>query len=274
MVQGIFFRPTDYNLKMNTKLQKDMMGRMVKLPTYPKRIVSLVPSQTELLYDLGLNKQVVGITKFCIKPTSWFKTKTRVGGTKNINFETIRALQPDLIIGNKEENSQKDIELLEKEFTVWMSDINTYQEALTSIKEIATICKKQQQGETLVQQIEAKRVAYAQKINTSVKSPTVLYFIWQNPWMVVGKNTFINDMISLLGFRNIYQETRYKEITKQEIETLNPDYIFLSSEPYPFKAKHQIKMQKLFPNTTVKLVDGETFSWYGSRLLQAFKPPF
>ncbi len=92
--------------------------------------------------------------------------------------------------------------------------------------------------------------------------------------MVVGKNTYIDEMISLLGFENCYTEDRYKELSKEEITELNPDYIFLSSEPYPFKDEHQKKMHKLFPKSKVKLVDGEVFSWYGSRLLHAFKAPF
>ncbi len=124
----------------------DMMDRTVNLPKNPKRIICLVPSLTELLYDLGLDNKVIGITKFCIKPNSWFKSKNRIGGTKNVHFDKIKELNPDLIIGNKEENSKTDIETLEKDFTVWMSDINTYKEALIAIQEIATICNASEKG--------------------------------------------------------------------------------------------------------------------------------
>ena len=253
--------------------QTDMMGRLVNLPANPKRIICLVPSLTELLFDLGLDKEVVGITKFCIKPDLWFQSKNRVGGTKNVNFEKINELTPDLIIGNKEENSQSDIETLEKKHTVWMSDINTYQEALIAIQEIATICNVSERGRKLVAEIEEKRINYTKTIDSKEKQ-TALYFIWKSPYMVVGKHTYIDEMISILGFKNCYTGNRYKELSKEDVANLKPNYIFLSSEPYPFKEKHRAEMQRLFPNSKVELVDGEVFSWYGSRLLHAFKKPF
>ena len=240
-------------------IKKDMMDRKVIFPNNPKRIICLVPSLTELLYDLGLENEVIGITKFCIKPNNWYKSKNRIGGTKNVNFEKIKQLNPDLIIGNKEENSKTDIETLEKDFTVWMSDINTYQEALIAIQEIANICNVAEKGKELVAEIEQKRIEYSKTIASKEKQ-SVLYFIWKSPYMVVGKNTYINEMISLLGFKNCYTENRYKELSNEEITELNPAYIFLSSEPYPFKKEHQKKMQERFPNSKVELVDGEVFS--------------
>ncbi len=249
------------------------MKREVVIPSSPKRIISLVPSLTELLYDLGLDVEVVGITKFCIKPDKWFRSKNRIGGTKNVNFEKINALNPDLIIGNKEENSKSDIETLEKQYNVWMSDINTYQEALIAIQTIANICNVSKKGKELITTIEQRKRQYTNQLERTHK-PSVLYFIWKSPYMVVGKNTYIDDIISLLGFENCYKENRYKELSKEDITKLNPNYIFLSSEPFPFKAKHQAEIQALFPETQVKLVDGEQFSWYGSRLLTAFEQPF
>jgi len=257
----------------NSMIKTDMMNRKIKLSKHPKRIVCLVPSLTELLYDLGLDENVIGITKFCIKPTEWFRSKDRIGGTKNVNFEKIRNLNPDLIIGNKEENSKSDIEILEKDYNVWMSDINTYKEALIAIQEIANICNVSEKGKALISEIEIKRIEYSKTIEFN-KKQSVLYFIWKSPYMVVGENTYINEMISLLGFKNCYAGVRYKELSIEEITELKPDYIFLSSEPYPFKEKHRETMQELFPKSEVKLVDGEVFSWYGSRLLHAFKAPF
>src|SRR5436190_20217614 len=108
---------------------KDQLGRNIELSGTPQRIISLVPSQTELLFDLGLDKEVIGITKFCIHPDEWFRNKTRVGGTKQLNLETIRNLQPDLIIANKEENTQEQLEILMSEFPVWISDIKTLEDA-------------------------------------------------------------------------------------------------------------------------------------------------
>src|ERR1700741_3198050 len=106
----------------------DQTGRKISIPQIPQRIISLVPSQTELLFDLGLDKEVVGITKFCVHPPEWFQTKTRVGGTKQLKIDLIKQLQPDLIIANKEENVKEQIEELEKHFPVWISDVNNLED--------------------------------------------------------------------------------------------------------------------------------------------------
>ncbi len=241
------------------------MKREVLLPVFPSRIISLVPSQTELLYYLGLADRVVGITKFCIHPEEWFRSKTRVGGTKKLNFEKIRALQPDLIIGNKEENFKDDIEALEKEFPVWMSDIETFDQALQSIQQIGLITNKEQEVEVLLNEIKEKKQSFSMQNNQSV-----LYFIWRNPWMAVGGNTFIDEMLQVCGLNNQCKEDRYVELSEEQIRELNPELIYLSSEPFPFKEKHLAEMQKIAPNATIKLVDGEMFSWYGSRLAKAF----
>ncbi len=121
----------------------DQLNNSIKLSNYPKRIVSLVPSQSELLWDLGLKDELVGITKFCIHPAEMFNSVTRVGGTKALDIEKIRSLHPDLIIGNKEENEKSQIELLSKEFNVWMSDINNLSEAIQAIELIGNLTHKE-----------------------------------------------------------------------------------------------------------------------------------
>lgn len=244
-----------------------MMGRTVELPKSPQRIISLVPSLTELLYDLDLNDRVIGITKFCIKPDSWFRSKTRIGGTKAVNFEKIKALNPDLIIANKEENTKEEIEALSKDYNVWISDINSYQEALIAIQEIAELCNRTKEGNYIIQQIENKRKTYTTPSNLNKK---VLYLIWKNPYMAVGTDSYINNILDLLGYQNCFLKERYQTITIEQIKALKPDAIFLSSEPYPFKTKDIEELKKQFPNTECKLVDGELFSWYGSRLLHTF----
>src|SRR4051812_11307667 len=117
----------------------DQMGNAVELEGPPSRIVSLVPSQTELLFYLGLDKEVAGITKFCIHPAEMFHSKPRVGGTKKYDFEKIRQLAPDLIIGNKEENEQKQVEELQKLYPVWMSDIRNLADALQMIRSVGEL---------------------------------------------------------------------------------------------------------------------------------------
>lgn len=250
----------------------DQLNRKIELTTPPQRIVSLVPSQTELLYDLGLRDEVVGITKFCIHPDEWFRTKTRVGGTKKIDFDTIKNLAPDLIIGNKEENEQQQIEQLIPHYPVWMSDIHTLKEALDMITRIGALVGKQQQAVNLKLQIEAAfRNLQLVVSNRTNKPPSVAYLIWKHPYMAAGKNTFINDMLQHCGFQNVFgnSSTRYPEIEPEDLTETQPDIILLSSEPYPFKQKHIEEFQQLCPQAKVIIADGEMFSWYGSRLLYA-----
>ncbi|MFY9310449.1 MAG: helical backbone metal receptor [Bacteroidia bacterium] len=251
-------------------LYTDQLGRKIELPSFPKRIVSLVPSQTELLYDLGLRDEVVGITKFCIHPNEWFRSKTRTGGTKKLNFDIIKQLQPDLIIGNKEENEQSQIELLMQEYPVWMSNIYTLSDALDMITRIGTLVNRQHPSQLLKLQIEAAFRNLAAQQATNFQLQTVAYFIWRDPWMAAGNNTFINDMLSRCGFQNVFSNhERYPEVNQALLRDAAPELILLSSEPYPFKEKHIRELKSICPDSKILLVDGELFSWYGSRLLKS-----
>lgn len=230
----------------------------------PKRIISLVPSQTELLADLGLEQQVVGITKFCIYPPSWRKTKTIVGGTKNFHFDTIHTLKPDLIIGNKEENYQEGIVTLRETYPVWLSDIVTLDDARQMIQAVGMLTARQQAAADIIDHINTALATIR-----PLPPRRVVYLIWRNPWMAAGKDTFIDTMLTSLGLVNAVQQPRYPELTAAALADIQPDYIFLSSEPYPFQEKHVAELQQRCPNTQCILVDGEMFSWYGSRLMQA-----
>jgi len=231
----------------------------------PTRIISLVPSQTELLFDLGLQEEVVGITKFCIHPTQWFRHKKRVGGTKTIDISSVRALQPDLILANKEENTQADIEALSKEFPVWVSDIKNVQDALDMIAQVGELVNRKEEAQQLIDKIQKKMT-----VRTNQNSIDALYLIWQKPYMAAGADTFIHDMMSYAGMRNVVTQMRYPTLTMEEIIALQPAYVLLSSEPFPFKQKHVEEMQASLPDVKIILVDGELFSWYGSRMLQSF----
>jgi ABC-type Fe3+-hydroxamate transport system substrate-binding protein len=251
---------------MEKRIFVDQMGRSVEVPFPPKRIISLVPSQTELLHYMGLENEVVGITKFCIYPNEWFKTKIRVGGTKQLKINEILALNPDLVIGNKEENTKEDIEELEKNgISVWMSDINSFDEALEMIHQVGVICGKESQADDLLRQI---RIGF-EEISQVGKGRSVLYFIWDEPTFVVGKNTFIDSVLTKVGFINNCDLNRYPELT--ELKNPNPDFVFLSSEPFPFAEQHIERFQQLFPEAKVQLVDGEMCSWYGSRMLESVR---
>lgn len=248
---------------MNKLTYIDQMRRTVEVNSTVLRIVSLVPSQTELLVDLGLREKLVGITKFCIHPPELRKEVQLIGGTKNAKIDLIRSLNPDLIIGNKEENNQTDIEQLEQEFPVWMSDIFNLEDALEMLDKIGELTGTQQKAAELRFAIE-KNFESLNPLKSTGKS--VLYLIWKNPYIAAGKNTFIDSLLETLGFENAMNQDRYPEVN---LETVNPDFVFLSSEPYPFKEKHIDELQKQFPESRIVLVDGEYFSWYGSRLLGA-----
>lgn len=244
----------------------DQMGREVTFNYYPERIVSVVPSQTELLYDLGLDKEVVGITKFCVHPDDWFRNKTRVGGTKKLNIDKIRELNPDIIIANKEENTKEEIELLAKEFPVWLSDITNLPGAVNMIQALGQVTGQEGKANALVEEI----IQGFQQLHKANKPKRVAYFIWRNPWMSVGHDTFIHSMIQTMGWQNVLADhTRYPEVTLEQIKECNPELVLLSSEPYPFKDEHIAEIKAVLPNAEVKLVDGEMFSWYGSRLKKA-----
>ena len=232
----------------------------------PRKIISLVPSQTELLASLGLDKEVTGITKFCIHPQEWFKTKTRVGGTKSVNIPLIKKLQPDLIIANKEENVKEQIEELAKDLNVWITDVNSLGDALAMIKDVGQLTHKEKNTGAMITRIKNE---FSQLQTTNYKLQTA-YLIWQKPYMTVGGDTFINDMMNHCGLQNIFEHRkRYPEIRIDELSTSACQVILLSSEPYPFKQKHVDELQQQLPGKKIILVDGEMFSWYGSRLVQS-----
>jgi len=246
----------------------DQMGREIEINFPPKRIISLVPSQTELLFDLGLGDEIVGITKFCIHPKEKFKLTTKIGGTKKLDIEKIKSLKPDLIIGNKEENEQQQIEDLTQHFPVWMSDIETLSDALTMIEQVGDLVNKKEEGFVMSSQI-AKDFELLKVDSLSIKPKSVAYFIWKKPNMLAGKQTFINEMLAYCGLKNVIEAIRYPSFTNEDLKKLNPEVVLLSSEPYPFTQKQMEEFQTIWPDAKIKLVDGEMFSWYGSRLLKA-----
>ncbi len=271
----------------------DQMRNVIQLNAYPKRIISLVPSQTELLYYLGLEEEVIGITKFCVHPQQWFKNKTRVGGTKAINIEKIKALQPDLVIANKEENVKEQIEELKALAPVWISDINNLDDALEMIEKVGLITGKSTLANVLTEQVKNAFLQINLKTEQQASVPIehtlpcnidvsnemtstplapvkIAYLIWQNPYMTVGGDTFIGDMIRRCGLQNVFEDQyRYPVITPEEIQNSGCDILLLSSEPFPFTQKHIDALHMQYPTIKMLLVDGEMFSWYGSRLLPA-----
>lgn len=244
---------------------RDQLNRKVKLSQVPKRIISIVPSQTELLFYLGLEAEVIGITKFCIHPAEKFKTVTKIGGTKQLDIEKVRWLNPDLIIANKEENDRLQVEELMNICPVWISDIFDLDSALQMISSIGDITGRPEQANDLCKEIKG--------LFDDLKLPLtilkVAYIIWRKPYMLAGKGTFIDCMLQRCGLSNITEAERYPVFNAEALIASNPDLVFLSSEPYPFARKHIEEFKTILPKVRVVLVDGEMFSWYGSRLLHA-----
>ncbi|PRX41056.1 ABC transporter substrate-binding protein [Salegentibacter salegens] len=245
---------------------KDQLQRKIFLPKTPKRIISLVPSQTELLVDLGMEENLVGITKFCVHPKYLRKVKTIVGGTKQVTLEKIKALKPDIILCNKEENTKEMVEKLEEVAPVHVSDIVKIEDAFELMNQYGKIFHKEALVETMVNSVR-KKIAALQEQLKDKPVRKVAYFIWKKPLMVTGKDTFINELLKLNKFENVFAESRYPETSLKELKAKNPDLLLLSSEPFPFEEKHKKYFSDL--NVEIKLVDGEYFSWYGSRLIKA-----
>jgi len=237
----------------------------------PKRIVSLVPSQTELLYDLGLENSIVGVTKFCVHPSHLKKTKNIVGGTKSIHPDKIKALKPDIILCNKEENSKEIVEACTNIAPTHVSDIYNLNDSKELIETYGIFFSKTPEASNLIQKISFKQEAF----ETYIKEKTIFnvaYFIWRNPWMVAAKKTFIDHLLTVNRFQNVYEHLeRYPEISVASLnKEVKIDFVLLSSEPYPFKKEHGLEIKKQIPSSKIIFVDGEMFSWYGSRLEKAF----
>ena len=223
----------------------DMMGRVMDVPERPQRIVSLVPSQTELLADLGLESEVVGITKFCIHPESWFRKKARIGGTKTVHLDRVMSLKPDLIIANKEENVKDQIDALTAVAPVWVSDIQSLDDALQMIRQLGTICGKAEGGDAIATGISD---AFAALTQPAIQQTTA-YCIWREPWMWAGGDTFIDNILQRCGLANALRDhLRYPELSLESLKALNPELILLSSEPYPFKDQHIAEVSAALPD--------------------------
>jgi ABC-type Fe3+-hydroxamate transport system substrate-binding protein len=252
---------------LNRKSVRDMMGFVISVPENPLRIVSLVPSQTELICDLGLADRLYGVTKFCIHPEEIVSKKTVVGGTKTFHSEAIRVLNPDLIIANKEENDRDLLLNLKKHYPVWISDVKNLEECRQMISEMGTLLNREEDASFINRKIEegfAGLPTLSRKIKTA-------YLIWRNPFMSANADTFINDIMQRCGLENVFahKEVRYPEISAAELKAADPELILLSSEPYPFSEKHFAEIEEILPNASLALADGEMFSWYGSRMMFA-----
>ncbi len=231
------------------------------------RIVSLVPSLTELLIDLGLKDQLVGRTRFCIHPEDQVQDIPIMGGTKNPNIQRILDAEPDLIIANDEENRKEDVEALMKKVPVYVTHINTIVEALHEIENLGDRLNVQKTAQNLVSEIQ-----YLLSESEATSPINTAYFIWREPWMVAANHTYIHDVLRHYQLTNCFSDySRYPEIELQQLKEASPELVLLSSEPYPFKEKHISEIKEYVPNAHIELINGEWFSWYGSGMLKGFK---
>ncbi len=228
-------------------------------------MISLVPSITELVLDLGLGERLVGRTKFCIHPADVVNTIEIIGGTKNLRIEKIKSLKPDLILSNKEENEESQVNELASEFPCYVSDVRDVESAFSMISDIGKLLELE--TEDLTEKILNEREKFS-----SVKKEhgTAVYVIWNDPIMAAGSGTFIDKMLVESGFQNAVESMRYPELSEEELRVMNPDHLLLSSEPFPFNERHLERFRNKFPSSDVQLVDGEMFSWYGSKMAKAY----
>lgn len=253
------------------KTYTDQLGISHSFESAPQRIISLVPSQTELLYELGLEEKIVGITKFCVHPYHFKSTKKIVGGTKKVHFEKIKLLQPDIIICNKEENTEEMVTELRKIATVWVTDICTIEDNLQMITDFGQLFNARTEAQKWNDKLKFALANFKSFIaDKPIKK--VAYFIWKDPYMVAGGSNFINELLKLNHFENIYEDRgRYPEVEINKIRAEgDPAIVFLSSEPFPFAEQHAFEIGVHTHHAKTIFVDGEMFSWYGSRLLKAF----
>ena len=249
---------------------RDQLNRKLYFSKAPTRIISLVPSITELICDLGLESQLVGVTKFCVHPRHIRKEVAVVGGTKQINLEKIKSLRPDIILCNKEENTLEMIQELVDIAPVHLSDIYGLEDVFELIEMYQEVFQVQTKAQGLISTISNE---YEKFTNWIGEKPTkqVAYFIWKDPWMVAANQTFIDAMLQLNQFENYFKTMdRYPEVDLNKVYD-EVELVLLSTEPYPFTLEHKNLLGKNFPNAQIVLADGEFFSWYGSRLQYAFE---
>lgn len=244
---------------------QDHLGRIVNIQGTPMRIISLVPAITETMYHLGLEKKIVGRTRFCKFPEDKVKQAMNIGGTKEIKLDRIHELKPDLIIAEKEENTKEIVETLEQYYPVFVFEIQKIEEVYRMIHDLGKLTEQREPASELVNEIQTAFQALPK-----TKNKRVAYVIWKKPYMVVGKDTYIQSLLEELGFTNPFSEAegRYPVVTVEDLQQAELDEIFLATEPFPFRKNHLDEFQALLPGVKPFVVDGEMF-WYGAKMVEA-----
>lgn len=249
---------------------EDARGALVRLEAPPRRIVSLVPSQTELLAHLGLDDETAGLTRFCVRPEGWKARKEIVGGTKNVRIEKVEALAPDLVLANREENTRDAVEEIAAFAPVFVTDVKTVEDAAAMIRTVGRLTGRAEKAGTLAGRLEANFRTLAETLFGEKLLPAA-YLIWREPYMTVGGDTIIHDVMTRAGFRNVFAaRTRYPEVMPEELAASGARVLLLPDEPFPFDEEYAEELREVLPRALpTRLVDGQFFSWYGPHLAEA-----
>jgi ABC-type Fe3+-hydroxamate transport system substrate-binding protein len=255
---------------------KDASGFALALARPPRRIVSLIPSITETLCHLGLADALVGITAYCVEPRAVVHGKTRIGGEKDPDLAAIRALQPDLVVANIEENVREHVETLRGwDIPVWVTYPRTVAQSLVMIRELGAITDTAGRAAAILADLEP---LYAQvRATTARRRPVpVFYPIWRAPWMTINADTYIHDLLAVCGAANVFGDrpARYPTVTLDEVAARRPEVIVLPDEPFRFRRVHVQDFEPYAEVPAVRagrihLVDGKPFSWHGPRVGEA-----
>ena len=251
----------------------DAFGKPFELAEPARRIISLIPSITEIFFSLGVGDRVVGVTKFCTQPPDGVKSKPKVGGQKNPRLDAIIDLKPDLVVANVEENRKEDVEAMwATGLKVLVTYPRTVREGIQLIRDLGLLAGRSDCAETIAVRCET---ALAEVERGAAGRARVRVFcpIWRKPYMTINGDTFVDDMLRTCGGENIFRDRpqRYPTVTLEEMAALRPDLVLLPDEPYPFGEKHLTDFQG-FPEVPavrtgrLRLVDGKVLCWYGPRI--------
>ena len=235
------------------------------------RIVSLVPSITELVSDLGLADAIVGRTGFCIHPRETLRAVPKVGGTKDVDLGAVRALSPTHVIVNVDENRKEDARALAGFVpTLVVTHPLAPLDNLALYRLIGGIFGREREAEALCRRFEGEHAAL-QSASAAFSPERVLYLIWKKPWMTVSRDTYVSRMLAMVKWETVPEtsEDRYPTISLDDPALSETPVVLLSSEPYRFRELHLDEVRKRLPGRSVALIDGEMTSWYGSRAIKA-----
>jgi ABC-type Fe3+-hydroxamate transport system substrate-binding protein len=237
---------------------------LARLARAPHRIISLVPSITELVCELGLAGDLVGRTGFCIHPKEVVRAIPKVGGTKSVNLEKIRELAPTHVIVNVDENKKEIADALAAFVpNLIVTHPLAPEDNLALYRQIGSAFGRERAADALCEKFSLE---FTRIKNMTFKSTNVLYLIWKGPWMTVSRDTYISRTLALFGLQTLPElaEARYPKL--KELDVAGAELVLLSSEPYRFQQKHADEIQKQLQKPC-RLIDGEMTSWYGPRAI-------